>query len=1569
MVMTPFLTMARQTDESIESSLIQTVDEQSKYFSQNSNYSINNFEIGGYHKVTNAWWEPTNPFVPTIDDPDGDGVDSSQDEAPWNPNLPVTNALDCTNEICVRRDVFSLSRTGEFAPFTEELTWYSSITDAALGDLDHDGDLDMVFIHKDSIEISENIDGEFQKPGECNANECRWTYTVDTANSFDIGVGKKVELVDFNGDGYLDIVAAGSYAIGIIVMDSLDIVGGGIMVSQADNGRANWESFDIGDVNADGRPDIAVASLWATNSVTAYRLMLILNECTQTTWSWDTSWKAISAKSFGVELTDINNDGYDDLVASTVDVDNNSRYEIVVYPSDGTTLDTLPSNEWSFSMEGWDTNIFSSTGSIIAGLDSADLNGDGFMDLIVSSSYLGFALFNDGSGTIDSFPDDLNAASHLEIFCDVYVSPCAMKLPQRATVDINNDGLVDILYGESIYLNSGSNNNGESNQFEPFWGAEASVFKVGDLTGNGVLDVIAVTEDGGPIVIFTQGGSILSNDFGNPQMPAGFSTETMTGNGVVSDYDSDGDLDIFATSAHWIGIYVNDGMGSFAATYIYSSNAIQDLNIGDIDGDGISDLVVASNNYLGVYWGVNVSTQFKGFEANVTSIIDYTLYSSNGYYGLVDSILLEDINEDGKDEIVYDIYQTNWLWEKAGIIEYNDSRLNYSHTPRSNYSFDYLWESHETLNDVMQHTKLMDMDNDGRDDLVRCRSNSIEIYNSSGDSYSMASWNLSVSGENCMLFDATQDGIPDLLSINGSTIEVREGPNYTYMSMSRVIYAITAFEVYDMDQDGLLELLIATSENKRMRIHDLGYAAIIGQIWEGGSYAYTESVTIGDFNNDGRPDVLQQNSGSPWDLILGIQDTDYDSLGDDDDEFPRDPTQTTDSDGDSFGDRKNGRMGDNCTYYWGDSQYDQRGCPDQDGDGWSDLGDDFWREATQWKDTDGDGFGDNYDGTSFRDVNWPGELVTGAVNSDVSPLDFDNDGYEDKGLSPFGVDDCPKEMGWSYEDRFGCIDTDWDGWSNNDSWWTEGDTFPNDFSQNTDSDGDGFGDNINGTQGDACPQVFGESFRDMYGCPDNDKDGWSETSDFNDEDSSKWGVDRDGDGVSDENDHFPDDAEQSRDSDGDGYGDDSSKENGDDCPNAAGNSYLDRLGCVDKDEDGVSDNGDQCPGISGWSSAPWAGCPDSDGDGAADVIDLFPDDPEEDQDIDKDGIGDNSDTCTNVETNETVDCTEDRDNDGFNDSVDIFPMDSTEWADRDGDGSGDNEDVWPDIPEIWSDVDGDEWADQFGHLLTDDCPSIPGESSRFMMGCSDLDKDGMPDILDPDIDGDGITNDNEMDASSGSLQFDIFDADSYPPDIDGDTIPDVLDEDRDGDGFPDDMEKQRGSDYKDVNKTPFNIYGDQDTGLFYVPGEGFKSQYDPEGMEISVSVVIDLITSELLIPMAMVPLTIIALARKRRRYKKLKRKLSDCSDIDVLKEYEEDIDKAIINKKVKVEHGMLLRNMFERVRDDFENKEQIRLLGGKPQDSAAGMGGGPSLPGSRGMGGGSSVPGSRGPSPPQRGRY
>ena len=45
-----------------------------------------------------------------------------------------------------------------------------------------------------------------------------------------------------------------------------------------------------------------------------------------------------------------------------------------------------------------------------------------------------------------------------------------------------------------------------------------------------------------------------------------------------------------------------------------------------------------------------------------------------------------------------------------------------------------------------------------------------------------------------------------------------------------------------------------------------------------------------------------------------------------------------------------------------------------------------------------------------------------------------------------------------------------------------------------DSDGD-YGDEFNGYQGDTCPQEYGLSYNDTFGCPDADGDGWSDILD------------------------------------------------------------------------------------------------------------------------------------------------------------------------------------------------------------------------------------------------------------------------------------------------------------------------------------------------------------------------------------------------------------------------------------------------------------------------------------------
>ena len=99
--------------------------------------------------------------------------------------------------------------------------------------------------------------------------------------------------------------------------------------------------------------------------------------------------------------------------------------------------------------------------------------------------------------------------------------------------------------------------------------------------------------------------------------------------------------------------------------------------------------------------------------------------------------------------------------------------------------------------------------------------------------------------------------------------------------------------------------------------------------------------------------------------------------------------------------------------------------------------------------------------------------------------------------------------------------------------WSNGaDILPSDPSQWIDSDGDGYGDNLDGTNGDNCPNEAGNAIYDLVGCPDNDQDGWSNYGDAFPDRRSQY-QDTDGDGYGDNNspgaelaDHWPDDPER-----------------------------------------------------------------------------------------------------------------------------------------------------------------------------------------------------------------------------------------------------------------------------------------------------------------------------------------------------------------------------------------------------------------------------------------------------------
>jgi OmpA-OmpF porin, OOP family len=127
--------------------------------------------------------------------------------------------------------------------------------------------------------------------------------------------------------------------------------------------------------------------------------------------------------------------------------------------------------------------------------------------------------------------------------------------------------------------------------------------------------------------------------------------------------------------------------------------------------------------------------------------------------------------------------------------------------------------------------------------------------------------------------------------------------------------------------------------------------------------------------------------------------------------------------------------------------------------------------------------------------------------------------------------------------------------------------------------------------------------------------------------------DKDGDGVSDEDDVCPNEAGTAKtkgcpDRDNDGISDKS-----DNCPDEAGTAKT--FGCPDTDGDGIIDKEDNCPNEKG--SEFFKGCPDTDEDGIADKDDKCPEEKGtvEDNgcpviDTDKDGVADKDDKCPEV---------------------------------------------------------------------------------------------------------------------------------------------------------------------------------------------------------------------------------------------------------------------------------------------------------------------------------------------------
>ena len=520
---------------------------------------------------------------------------------------------------------------------------------------------------------------------------------------------------------------------------------------------------------------------------------------------------------------------------------------------------------------------------------------------------------------------------------------------------------------------------------------------------------------------------------------------------------------------------------------------------------------------------------------------------------------------------------------------------------------------------------------------------------------------------------------------------------------------------------------------------------------------------LSDYDQDGLPDWVPESIAEHTDLISD-QDDDNDGLDDLSEASVGTSSYDPDTDDDGFCDGLNSLHGV-CTHGpdpeplnpqipvdtdgdgLADNDFDGLGPAvadeDDDNDGYPDTEDDFPLDPSDWLDTDGDTVGDLSDTDDDND----GVLDTdeNSAGTDTTLVDTDGDGicdgpYQrqacDTGPDPYPLDaNLPR-------------DTDGDGL------W---DDLPEDaaeiFIEDQDDDGDGLSDEVETGTG-----VFiSQSDRGTYALnPDSDGDGFCDGSNevpgvcSRGEDPEPFNpnvpMDRDNDQLADQVDPqwtaFYGDEDS--DDDGDGYSDsmeykcDSSALNPNDTPDDIDGDYI----CDDED-------------------------PDMDGDGVFNDEDKFPEDPVDWSDFDNDGVGDNADLDSDGDglTNiiEHPDCilSLDCDFDGTSDASDPFPTDPNENSDVDGDGIGDNMDP---------DADGDGVCD--GSLATPGiCSSGPDAFPLDPAAYLDTDGDGLTDslvdgiasslVIDLDDDGDGWTDLDEIRCRSDPLDFN-----DVPSDVD-----------------------------------------------------------------------------------------------------------------------------------------------------------------------------------------------------------
>ncbi len=318
-----------------------------------------------------------------------------------------------------------------------------------------------------------------------------------------------VVTADFNGDGKLDtaVVSGPSQAVFVFLGNG----NGTFQAPLTYAAGASPISVAVGDFNGDGKPDLVVANVYDGNVQPA-----VLPSVDILFGNGDGSFQApvvytTDESPYAVAVGDFNNDGYPDVAVA-----NESYSDVSIYFGSATGTLTLST-----------TYSTGSTGGAV-GLAIGDFNGDGYPDLAVSAGQIVILLgTSNGSFTMGSS------------------IPAGSLTNDVQTADLNGDGKLDLVvadYGSGhvdVLLGNG-NGTFQPARTYPTLTAPSGIL-ISDFNGDGKLDVVAADYENG-----SQGAVSVFFGNGDGTLQAAQNTTTGPGafKLAAGDFNGDGLVDL-----------------------------------------------------------------------------------------------------------------------------------------------------------------------------------------------------------------------------------------------------------------------------------------------------------------------------------------------------------------------------------------------------------------------------------------------------------------------------------------------------------------------------------------------------------------------------------------------------------------------------------------------------------------------------------------------------------------------------------------------------------------------------------------------------------------------------------------------------------------------------------------------------------------------------------------------------------------------------------------------------------------------------------------------------------------